>query len=352
VDPQHHDIPGARPDRDLQLSSSEAYDNRSVVVDDAKGTLMSDIHEILVAADFSEGSKAALAQAGFFAQRLGAQLHVVHVCDAPQFVPPDERTTEGAATSFATALEKHATRELHRFVTDAKASGIPIEHAFMESGVASSTIVAVAKRQKYDLIIVGTHGRTGVAHTLLGSVAERVVRSAPCPVVTVREQTPKGTPNIRRILAPVDYSEVSRLALNYATEFARSFRAELDVVHVWDRPSYVSEDVIVHAPDVTQRSLADLIRENAERQMNDFLASLSVPKHEETRQFPPHRLLSGEPASTLIAELEKGEYDLVVLGSHCRTGLKHFLLGSIAEKLIRYSPVPVVTVPPTPESDA
>jgi nucleotide-binding universal stress UspA family protein len=313
---------------------------------------MSDIHEILVAVDFSEGSKAALAHAAFMAQRVGAHLHVVHVWGGPEFVAPDESSTDVAVSSFSRALEAQATRELEKFVNEAKGRGIAIEHSFVESGIASSTIVAVAKRDKYDLIVLGTHGRTGVAHTLLGSVAERVVRQAHCPVVTVREQTAKRTPAIRRILSPVDYSQGSRRALDYASTIAHAFRAELDVVHVWDRPSYVAEDVVVHAPDATQRSLGDLIRENAERQMNDFLASLSsVAKEEGTRQFPPHRLLSGEPASTLIGELDKGEYDLVVLGTHGRTGLKRFLLGSIAEKLVRYSPVPVVTVPPLRVSD-
>jgi nucleotide-binding universal stress UspA family protein len=317
----------------------------------AKGIVMSDIHEILVAVDFSQGSKAALAQAAFMAQRVGAHLHVLHVWGGPEFVPPDESTSDTTVSSFSRALEAQATRELEKFVNEAKERGIAIEHSFMESGVASSTIVAVAKRHKYDLIVLGTHGRTGVAHALLGSVAERVVRQAHCPVVTVREQTAERTPAIRRILSPVDYSQGSRRALDYASTIARAFRAELDVVHVWDRPSYVAEDVIVHAPDVTQRSLGDLIRENAERQMNDFLASHSGAKNEGSRQFPPHRLLSGEPASTLIGELDKGEYDLVVLGTHGRTGLKRFLLGSIAEKLVRYSPVPVITVPPLRVSD-
>jgi nucleotide-binding universal stress UspA family protein len=309
---------------------------------------MSDIHEILVAVDFSEGSKAALSQAAFIGKRVGAQLHVMHVWDAPEFLPPHEKALEVAATPFRTTLKAEADRDLERFVKDAEASGVEVTHAFMESGVASSTIVAVAKRQKYDLIVLGTHGRTGVAHTLLGSVAERVVRNAPCPVLTVREQALKRSPSIRRILAPVDYSEGSRQALEYAINLASSFDAKLDVVHVWDRPIYVSEDVIVHARDVTQRSLGDLIRENAEQQMKDFLALFSINKPQEKRQFPPHRLLSGEPASTLLRELEKGEYDLLVLGTHGRTGLKHFLLGSIAEKLVRSSPVPVITVPPDP----
>jgi nucleotide-binding universal stress UspA family protein len=98
-------------------------------------------------------------------------------------------------------------------------------------------------------------------------------------------------------------------------------------------------------PANSRRSLGELIRENAEQQMKDFLATLSSIPHGTTSQSIGHRLLSGEPASTLVAELEKGQHDLVVVGTHGRTGFKRFLLGSIAEKLVRYSPVPVVTVP-------
>jgi nucleotide-binding universal stress UspA family protein len=177
---------------------------------------------------------------------------------------------------------------------------------------------------------------------VLGSVAERVVRHAPCPVLTVRATVKPGPVELRRVLVPVDYSDGSRRALEYATALAASLGAALEVVHVWDRPSYVSEDVILRGPGDTRRSLGELIRANAEEQMEEFLAS--TPGREGSPR-PSHRLLSGEPASTLIAELEKGEHDLVVIGTHGRTGVKHFLLGSIAEKIVRYSRVPVVVVP-------
>jgi nucleotide-binding universal stress UspA family protein len=307
---------------------------------------MSDIHEILVAIDFSEGSKAALEQAAFIAEQVGANLHVLHVWQVPEFVPPNLGSGGPALAALGKLVESHANEELAKFVADARTRGITVSHAFTELGVPSSTIVEVARRQKYELVVMGTNGRTGLAHALVGSVAERVVRRAPCPVVTVREPAAERAPSIKRVLAPVDYSEGSRRALDWAARLARSFGAELDVVHVWDRPSYVPGDTVVHGPGDTRRSLGELIRQNAEAQMKDFLASFSASHGEGTREFPAHRLLSGEPASTLIRELEKGEHDLVIVGTHGRTGFKHFLLGSVAENLVRYSRVPVVTVPP------
>jgi nucleotide-binding universal stress UspA family protein len=141
-------------------------------------------------------------------------------------------------------------------------------------------------------------------------------------------------------LVPVDYSENSKPAVRLALELAQRFGSQIEFVHVWDRPSYVTDAVMVGHPG-QQRSLVELIGENAERDMRDYVAGLNLPKDVKAS----HRLLSGEPASTLIKELETGNYDLVVVGTHGRTGLAHLLLGSVAEKLVRLSPIPVLTVP-------
>jgi nucleotide-binding universal stress UspA family protein len=300
---------------------------------------MSDIHEILVAVDFSEGSKAALDRAALIARQTGANLHVLHVWQAPEFVPALDRSTDATLASISKLVEARAREEMDRFVTEAGVRGITIRHAFVEAGVPATAIVDAAARQKHDLIVVGTHGRTGLAHALIGIVAERVVRKAPCPVLSVRERAPKASLALRRILAPVDYSDGSRRSLEYAASLALTFGAEIDVVHVWDRPAYVSGEVMVHGPGDTKRSLGELVHDNAERDMKEFLATLAPIRH------MPFRLLSGEPASTLIKELEAEKYDLVVVGTHGRTGFRRFLLGSIAEKLVRYSPAPVLTVP-------
>ena len=146
---------------------------------------------------------------------------------------------------------------------------------------------------------------------------------------------------IRRIMIPIDYSENSKVALGYGADFAASFGASLDIVHVWDRPTYLTDAVMVQHPGEAHKPIGELIRENAEHDMAEFLGQLTLPSGLTTSS----RLLSGEPASTLVAELKKGEHDLVILSTHGRTGLAHLLLGSIAEKLVRLSPVPVLTVP-------
>ncbi len=142
----------------------------------------------------------------------------------------------------------------------------------------------------------------------------------------------------KRILVPVDYSAPSRKALELALSLDAD--AELNVIHAWDRPAYVSEEMVSYK-DGSRRSLSDLIRENAEREMVEFLASLKVPAG---RQFA-HHLVSGEPVTAILHEASKPGYDVLVVGTHGRTGMTRLLLGSVTEKLIRLSPIPVLTVP-------
>jgi nucleotide-binding universal stress UspA family protein len=152
----------------------------------------------------------------------------------------------------------------------------------------------------------------------------------------------RGGLMFRRILVPVDYSEHSRASVRAAAELAKPLGATVDIVHVWDRPTYVADGVMVRRQGEEHRSLSDLIRENAETEMNEFLATLELPEGVTVT----HRMCSGEPAQRLVEEAKSGGYDLIVVGTHGRAGVLHLLLGSTAERLIRLSPVPVLVVPP------
>ena len=141
----------------------------------------------------------------------------------------------------------------------------------------------------------------------------------------------------KRILVPIDYSEPSRRALELALSLDAD--AQVEAVHVWDRPSFVSDEMFVHK-DGQRHSLGEMIRENAEREMADFLATVKTPPG---RQFS-HRLLTGEPVSAILAEAAKPGYDVLVVGTNGRTGMTRLLLGSVTEKLLRLSPIPVLSV--------
>src|SRR5262245_10922053 len=149
---------------------------------------------ILVPTDFSESSDAALAYARVLADKFGASLHVLHVFESPFLaggVTPELFIDDSPAVQ--SELLETAKSKLHHRVTPGDRE---LYRATTESvsGHGARAIVDYATERKMDLVVMGTHGRSGVAHLLMGSVAEKVVRSAPCPVMTVR-RTP--LPNIR-----------------------------------------------------------------------------------------------------------------------------------------------------------
>jgi nucleotide-binding universal stress UspA family protein len=140
------------------------------------------IRTILVPTDFSATSDAALEYAREVAERFGASLHLLHVLQDPFVNGP--LATEAYLTDTpgvrTTILEDAKARIAHRLTAT--------DHAEVVFGRGAETIVEYAADRRIDLIVMGTHGRTGMAHLLLGSVAERVVRTAPCPVLTVRAE--------------------------------------------------------------------------------------------------------------------------------------------------------------------
>lgn len=142
-----------------------------------------------------------------------------------------------------------------------------------------------------------------------------------------------------KILVPTDYSVSARRALELA--FTLSETAHVTVVHVWDRPAFVKEEMTVGYKDGSRHSLSELIRGNAENEMNEFLAPISVPAGRRLE----HHLVSGDPVTAILEEASKPGYQVLVVGTHGRSGMTKLLLGSVTEKLIRLSPIPVLTVP-------
>ena len=146
---------------------------------------MPEFHNIVAAVDFSETSDHAVEQAVDLASRLGAKLHLVHVYQLPVYALPDGAVMAGA--EFVNQLTDELQKQLDAQVERHKKSQIAID-AHLLRGVPHTEVVRFAKEDaKADLIVMGTHGRTGLEHLLLGSVAERVVRTSPIPVLTVRQ---------------------------------------------------------------------------------------------------------------------------------------------------------------------
>jgi nucleotide-binding universal stress UspA family protein len=147
--------------------------------------------------------------------------------------------------------------------------------------------------------------------------------------------------DFKRILVPTDYSECSGAALDYAVQLADTLGAAVDVVHVWSAPYFGPEFEDVPVGN-NRQSLYTLIRERASEDMMRFLSSARVPP---SLTFSSH-VESGEPCRTIMEIAQHKKVDLIVLGTHGRTGAGYFLLGSVAARLVQLAPCPVLTVPP------
>lgn len=148
---------------------------------------MNPMRKILVPVDYSVCSRAALDHAAVLAKSFGATIDLLYVWEAPAFVAPEAMVgAAGTTQTLAQLASDQAETAMREFAERARADGIEISETRVEQGDPARTIVEIADKQGYDLIAMGTHGRSGFAHLLLGSVAEKVVRRATRPVLTVR----------------------------------------------------------------------------------------------------------------------------------------------------------------------
>jgi nucleotide-binding universal stress UspA family protein len=148
---------------------------------------------------------------------------------------------------------------------------------------------------------------------------------------------------IQKILVPVDFSESSQAAMDYAGELADKLGATIDVMHAWHPPYDLSElfrEASVAAPDEGRRqTLADFVETKAGQDLKRALARLEARGLEVKGRLEP-----GTPRNAIVEAAASGGYDMIVMGTHGRTGLAHAVLGSVAEWVVRHATVPVLTV--------
>jgi universal stress protein A len=147
-----------------------------------------DIRRILAPTDFSELSTQGLKSALELAQTFGAKLLLLHVVEPPAY-PVEGIVPSHLGAPLLDDLERQASNELAQILPEVQGSGVDVARR-VAVGIPYRKIVEVAEEEKADLIVMTTHGRTGLSHLVMGSVAEKIVRTAPCPVLTMRPTTP------------------------------------------------------------------------------------------------------------------------------------------------------------------
>ncbi len=293
------------------------------------------VESILVPTDGSEGAMAGARRAIELAAAVGADLHVLSVVDTREIEPAEAEMETGVAGDPRAVLSEHAER-----ISDAAASqargflGRDVRVS-IETGVPVESINAYVETHRIDLICMGTKGRTGIERVLLGSVAEKTLRSASVPVLTVSPAADIekiGQTNYDDILLPTDGSQASEQAVEWGIDLAVTLDATVHALYSVDTRRYGNmEDVaaIHEALERTGRDALDRIRDAA------GVAEVPVTGH----------LASGSPANTVLANADELDVDLITMGTHGRSGVNRYLIGSVAETVVRRAAVPVCSVP-------
>jgi nucleotide-binding universal stress UspA family protein len=292
-------------------------------------------NRILVPTDFSKPSDAALAHARRLADSMGAVLHVMHVVDN-LFL----RAVLGDPRDYETA----ALRQLQDQVPS-EDRGATTVLSVERSDEPAAEITSYARTHNIELIVMGTHGRGRVAHLLLGSVAEKVARTAPCPVLTMHDEPTLPELGGLRILVPTDFSPSSDAALGCAKRLAAKLGGSIRLLHVVEYPAIgasFGSELCVPAPAEVREEQA----KNARTELSRRILADSRSRIQTTSD-----VVYGPAGMMIAAYAGDSSFNMIVMGTRGRSGLTHLLMGSIAESVIRTARCPVLTVKSIPAGD-
>ncbi|MEX2204659.1 MAG: universal stress protein [Myxococcota bacterium] len=290
--------------------------------------------KFLVATDFSPHADRALAHACALAKLFDAELELF----TSAYIPPHllAAMATGLSPAWIQEARDQATKQLETLQASLRAQGLKAT-TYLSTDEPSSAICTRAEEIGADLVAAGTRGHTGIAHVVFGSVAERVARLAHSPVLTAHDDSP-GPGRYGRLLVPTDFSPDADLALAWARQLSEKTGAALVVQHSCDLPV-----LLAGSPELDQTSILAAIEKSAREKLASIAKSLTGCKVETV-------VSHGRPDVSILDTAESAKADLIVMGTRGRTGLAHVVLGSTAERVLRRSHLPVVTLKTRPDA--
>ncbi len=294
---------------------------------------------ILCGVDFSEPSHQALNASVRLAGPEG-KVFAVHAIDVPHYVHPQTMGflgSEGAKPLTEIAREA-ASQKLEEWIELLPPVQREVVEPHLMVGAPAEALIATAANRNVDLLVTGTHGHRTLKKLVLGRVANRLIRGAPCPVLTVPEN---GLKPLSKLLVATDFSQSSERALDLAADLAREQeRVDVDLVHVGTAPTLVPSDMAVGDSAADATTWLELARQAAHVE----LQSLQERALARGIDVSHCHLELGNPSSKILDLSESGQYSLLLMGTHGRSGFAHLMLGSVAETVAHHSPIPVLTV--------
>jgi nucleotide-binding universal stress UspA family protein len=287
---------------------------------------------ILSATDFSETAANAGILARELARRFSAHLHILHaviLLDDPHL----DKDRRNQLEELLKSEDEFRRKALEESIEEQY--GIDITPHMVRGIAPGEVIVETADTLGCGLIVMGTHGRRGLSHFLLGSVAERVLRTSKIPVLTVRGDVAINPDGISRILVPHDFSDASDQAVREAATWASSLGARLTLLHIVEPvvyPEFYSVDVL--SEELTERLVA--------RSEDALQKTAAEIKDGCDIDF---RVEIGRAAETIAGIADPKDFDLTVMATKGLSGIEHVLLGSVAESVLRRCNVPMLAIP-------
>ena len=300
------------------------------------------LKNILFATDFSEASQAALPYATAISRRYRSQLHVVHVMSPAGYIIPSEPAGGVTIEAMHQAALADARDRMQTLASHLES--IPC-HTYVREGEVWQSLSELIRTHEIDLLIVGTHGRTGLEKLVLGSEAEKVLRQAPCPVLTVgpkiddeakltaignegNDLAPREI-SLRQIVYATDFSPESLAAAPFAASLAQEFQSKLTLLNVIEK--YTDTDRRPGPIDLALQRLEKLVPEEASLWCS-----------------PRPSVHFGPPADCILQEAQDSKAGLIVLGVRAAAGhlgAATHLPWATAHKVIAQAHCPVLTIP-------
>lgn len=290
------------------------------------------IKRILLSTDFSSTANLALEQAIILAAKYDAELVVLHA----RLIHEDDPAQLPEKLAYLELAEDQIEGELYKYIEGCtnRAGNLAIQHDVIRGYSAHSAILSYLNEHQFDLIVLGTHGRSNLQHLLLGSVAEKIVRYAPCPVLTISRDA-QVKKEFHKIVVPFDFSDQTMKAVHTAIDLAED-AAKIELLYVFEKD--------VH-PTLYEWGMASAlemmpdVRSKAERKMDELIRELPVGNYS-IRKI----IVQGAAYKKIAEHINQHDADLVIMATKGLVGLDRFLLGSTTEQVIRAVHRPILTV--------
>ncbi len=299
-----------------------------------------ELNKIVVGIDFSEESQVAATHGLRIARHVGAELVLAHVGSVIETPDPIGAPMQVSAKEWESVLRAQLAQDRARLEALRErmhGQGVSISHV-VRDGFADTGIIDTASELEADLIIVGTHGRTGFKRFFLGSISERVTRLSNIPVLVARGDVDQNR-GYQHIIVPTDFSSSAESALKLALTLVEK-DGKVELLHVWQLPVMPSSPYgPVKAADEALSSVKRVIIENAQASGQRLVERYGRPECDLSFQ-----IVEGAAAHGIQDHLAKGVPDLLMMGSHGRRGWRRFLLGSVAEQTVRHASCSVMVV--------